>query len=64
MPLFITLNWLNGSDAPSMGRVATNYEEYAMSRRTVNRIRFLAGVGIATSGAVALAGHLVGLVAI
>jgi hypothetical protein len=35
-----------------------------MSRRTVNRIRFFAGVGIATSGAAVLAGHLVGLVAI
>lgn len=34
-----------------------------MSCGTVNRIRFFAGVGIATSGAV-LAGHLVGLVAL
>jgi hypothetical protein len=35
-----------------------------MSRRTVKRIRFLAGVGIAGSGAVVLAGQLVGWVAI
>ncbi len=35
-----------------------------MSRRTVNRIRFYAGIGIATSGAAVLAGHLVGLVAL
>jgi hypothetical protein len=47
-----------------MARVATIHEENAMSRSTVNRIRFFAGVGIATSGAAVLAGHLVGLVAI
>lgn len=34
-----------------------------MSRRAVNRIRFFAGVGIATSGAAVLAGQLVGLIA-
>jgi hypothetical protein len=47
-----------------MDRVATIHEEKAMSRRTVYRIRFFAGVGIATSGAAVLAGHLVGWVAI
>ena len=35
-----------------------------MSRRTVNRIRFLAGAGIAASGAVLLAGNLIGLVVV
>ena len=35
-----------------------------MSRRTVNRIRFFAGVGIATSGAAVLAGQVVGLVVV
>ncbi len=33
-----------------------------MSRRTVNRIRFIAGIGIATSGAAVLAGQFAGLV--
>lgn len=47
-----------------MGRVAMIHEEKAMSRRTVNRIRFVAGVGIAASGAAVLAGQLVGLVAL
>jgi hypothetical protein len=47
-----------------MTRVATTHEENAMSRRTVKRIRFFAGVGIAGSGAVVLAGQLVGWVAI
>jgi hypothetical protein len=47
-----------------MGRVTTNHEENAMSRRTVNRIRYFAGVGIAASGAAVLAGHLAGLVAL
>jgi hypothetical protein len=47
-----------------MSHVATNHEENVMSRRTVNRIRFFAGVGIATSGVAVLAGHLVGLVAL
>lgn len=47
-----------------MNRVATNHKENAMIRRTVTRIRFLAGVGIATSGATVLAGHFVGLIAI
>lgn len=47
-----------------MTRVATNHKENAMIRRTVTRIRFLAGVGIATSGATVLAGHVVGLIAI
>jgi len=58
------LNWLNAGNAPSMSLVATNHEENAMSRRTVNRIRFYAGVGIATSGAAVLAGHLAGWVAL
>lgn len=62
--MFATLNWLNGANAPSMGRVATIHEEKVMSRRTVNRFRFFAGIGIATSGAAVLAGHLVGWVAI
>lgn len=35
-----------------------------MIRRTVTRIRFLAGIGIATSGATVLAGHVVGLMTI
>ena len=35
-----------------------------MSRSTVNRIRFVAGVGIAASGAVTAAGHLLGLITI
>ena len=47
-----------------MTRVTTNHEENAMSRRTVNRIRFFAGVGIAASGAAVLAGHLMDLAAI
>lgn len=47
-----------------MTGIATKHEENAMSRRTVNRIRFFAGVGIATSGAAVLAGHLVGLVVV
>ena len=47
-----------------MTRVAANHEENAMSRRTVNRIRLIAGVGIATSGAAVLAGHLIGIVAV
>jgi hypothetical protein len=47
-----------------MTRVVTNHEENAMSRRTVKRIRFFAGVGIAGSGAAVLAGQLVGWVAI
>ncbi len=33
-----------------------------MSRGTINRIRFIAGIGIAASGAVTLAGHVVGLI--
>ncbi len=44
-----------------MTRVATIHEEKAMGRRTVDRIRFLAGVGIAASGAVLLAGRLLDL---
>ena len=45
-----------------MARVTTNHKENAMSRRTVSRIRFFAGVGIATSGATVLAGQFIGLV--
>ncbi|MBX7200601.1 MAG: hypothetical protein K1X51_14630 [Rhodospirillaceae bacterium] len=45
-----------------MTRVSTVHEENTMSRGTINRIRFIAGIGIAASGAVTLAGHVVGLI--
>ena len=46
-----------------MTRVAPQHEENVMSRGTVDRIRFFAGVGIAASGAAVLTSHLVGLFA-
>ena len=46
-----------------MDRVTTMHVGNTMSRRTVNRMRFIAGVGIAASGVAVLAAQLVGSIA-